>query len=252
MKKYLIASAVLMTAFSSNAIAAPNLVTNGGFETTTVQNSQQFAGNQVAGWTNAQTNGYTGYGYNFLIKPNTADTTGYTSFGGNLDKLYGPNGGVNSANYSANGFTGTSPSGGNFILADGDTSFHGAISQTINGLVAGNTYTVSFDWAGASWFTTPGNTTERFDVSLGGLTQATNTVVLGPKGFSGWQTTSMNFVAGGTSQTLSFLAQGTPNGLPPSLLLDNVSLTAAVPEPATWGMMIVGFGAVGAATVRFA
>ena len=75
-------------------------------------------------------------------------------------------------------------------------------------------------------------------------------MTLAPKGFSGWRTASMNFVAGGSTQTLSFLAQGTPNGLPPSLLLDNVSLTAAVPEPATWGMMIVGFGAMGATLRR--
>ncbi|MBN8808643.1 MAG: PEPxxWA-CTERM sorting domain-containing protein [Sphingomonas sp.] len=56
---------------------------------------------------------------------------------------------------------------------------------------------------------------------------------------------TQNFVAGGTSQTLSFLSNGTPNGLPPVALLDNVSLTAAVPEPASWALMIVGFGAMG-------
>ena len=118
MKKYLIASAVVAAAFSTAAMAAPNLVTNGGFEQTTLANSAQFNGNQVASWTNAATSGYTGFGYNFLIKSGTADTTGFTSLFGNLDKLYGPNGGVGSANYSANGFTGVSPTGGNFLLAD--------------------------------------------------------------------------------------------------------------------------------------
>jgi hypothetical protein len=67
-----------------------------------------------------------------------------------------------------------------------------------------------------------------------------------PGDFSGWQLMNFNFVAHATSQTLSFLAVGTPVGnLPPVAFLDGVSLTA-VPEPAVWGLMIVGFGAVGA------
>ncbi|QXQ08678.1 PEPxxWA-CTERM sorting domain-containing protein [Sphingosinicellaceae bacterium] len=55
----------------------------------------------------------------------------------------------------------------------------------------------------------------------------------------------MTFTASAVSQVLSFLAVGTPNGAPPISFLDGVSLTAAVPEPATWGLMLVGFGAVG-------
>lgn len=239
-------------------MAATNLVTNGGFEQTTLTSSTQFKDNQVSGWSNATTNGYTGYGYNFLIKSGTADTTGFKSLGNNTDYLYGPGGKQQNAgdnnwngnNYSNNGLTASSLSGGNFILADGDTTFHGAISQTINGLTLGQIYTLSFEWAGASWATTPGITTERFDVSFGGVTKQTDTVTLQAKGFSGWKTASMNFVATGASQTLSFLAQGTPNGLPPSLLLDNVSLVAAVPEPSTWAMMLVGFAMVGA-TARY-
>jgi hypothetical protein len=34
--------------------------------------------------------------------------------------------------------------------------------------------------------------------------------------------------------------------VPPFALLDGVSFTAAaVPEPATWGMMLIGFAAIG-------
>jgi hypothetical protein len=43
---------------------------------------------------------------------------------------------------------------------------------------------------------------------------------------------------------LSFLAVGTPAGLPPFSLLDGVTMTAAVPEPATWGMLAAGLGLV--------
>jgi len=39
----------------------------------------------------------------------------------------------------------------------------------------------------------------------------------------------------------SFAAYG-DKPLPPIALVSNVSFTAAVPEPATWAMMIVGLG----------
>jgi hypothetical protein len=39
---------------------------------------------------------------------------------------------------------------------------------------------------------------------------------------------------------LSFLAIGTPNGLPPMLLLDGVAVNNAVPEPSSLWVMGVG------------
>lgn len=233
---------------ASPAAAQTNLIRNGNFETTTFaanSGSRQFT-TEVTGWTNEQTSGYTKWGYNFLIRPDTADTTGFTSLLNNQDKIYGPNGGVNSANYSNNGFTGRSLSGGNFLLLDGDTNFHGKVSQALSNLTIGQVYALSFDWAAASWFTTADTTTERFDVTFGNQTKSTETLTLPAKGFSGWRSTTLHFTVGAANQTLSFLAQGTPNGLPPSLLLDNVSM-AAVPESSTWAMMLVGFGAAGMA-----
>ncbi|UAJ11857.1 PEPxxWA-CTERM sorting domain-containing protein [Polymorphobacter megasporae] len=56
---------------------------------------------------------------------------------------------------------------------------------------------------------------------------------------------SFTFTATGTTEVLSFLALGTPEGKPPFSLLDGVSGT--VPEPATWAMMIGGLGLVGGA-----
>ena len=59
----------------------------------------------------------------------------------------------------------------------------------------------------------------------------------------GWTQHSYTFKAFDPTATLAFNSQThTPYG--PAL--DNVSISA-VPEPATWAMMIMGFGGVGAA-----
>ena len=51
---------------------------------------------------------------------------------------------------------------------------------------------------------------------------------------------------------LKFLAVGTPTGVPPFSLLDGVTMNAVggVPEPATWAMMILGIGGIGAMARR--
>ena len=61
-----------------------------------------------------------------------------------------------------------------------------------------------------------------------------------------WQQFTYNFVANQSFSDLSFAAAGRDNV---GALLDRVVLSA-VPEPATWLMMIMGFGLVGAASRR--
>ena len=148
------------------AAQASNLVVNGDFEATTNGPNFQFDHNTVAtGWTS--TNGGND-AYNFIFAPGAADTTGATGQFGNL-QLWGPGNGSN------NGLPATSPTGGNFVAADGAFQ-NGAISQTINGLTAGNDYTVSFWWAGARQSGFTGATTKQWQVSLGGQTQSTAVV----------------------------------------------------------------------------
>lgn len=86
-------------------------------------------------------------------------------------------------------------------------------------------------------------------MTFGGTTQSTAQVFVADQGFSGWFSEAFDFTATSATETLSFLARGGPAGLPPYALLDGVSLTA-VPEPATWGLMIAGFAMVGAAARR--
>jgi hypothetical protein len=210
--------------------AKANLVTNGSFESTTSGPGQMGFNTNATGWT---TNGY-----NFIFASGGADTTGSQGQFGNL-KLWGPGDGSN------NGLPASSPDGGNYVGADGAFEV-GAISQTINGLTVGQSYTVSFYWGAAQQFGFSGPTTEQWQVSLGGQTKTTPVINASNHGFTGWLQQSFTFTADNTSDVLSFLAIGTPSGVPPFALLDGVSMVAA-PEPASLPLlatMVVGFAVV--------
>ena len=221
-----LAAVAAMSAMSAHAV---NLVVNGGFEATTNGKGQLGFNTNATGWTNAN-------GYTFLFTPGSADTSGAIGEFGQLS-LWGP------GNGSANGLT-VSPTGGNFIASDG--AFQTTpIKQTITGLVAGQKYDLGFDWGAAQQFGFTGATTEQWQVSLGGETHSTAVASAASHGFSGWKHQVLSFTATGASEVLSFLAVGTPNGVPPFALLDGVTLTAAVPEPSTWALMLGGFAVVG-------
>ncbi len=237
-------AAILIAGAAIPATAGVKSVFNGGFELTSLKQSSQisdyYAGAGVVdGWTTS--------GYNFLFMPGTATTTGainqYGDNTGNRLTFHGP------ANGSANGYV-DSPTGGNFLGADG-AYIVAPIQQTITGLKAGQKFTVGFDWAAAQQNGYDGPTTEQWRVSLGGQTISTAVYSNPNHGFSGWMHESFVFTATGTSEVLSFLAVGTPEGRPPFSLLDGVSGHAGtVPEPATWAMLLAGFGLVGAAARR--
>ena len=228
-----IVTAAVIAACGLAGQAHANLVTNGGFESTTSYNGNTTNEGQLgynltaAGWTVSG-------GYAFLFNAGTADSTGATGQYGNL-QLWGP------GNGSSNGLPAASPTGGNYLALDG--AFQQApVQQTINNLIVGDHYTVSFYWAGAQQYNFDGATTEQFNVSLGSQTQATSSVNNANHGFTGWMQTVFNYTATSTSEVLSFLAQGTPNGEPPFSLLDGVDVEHNVPEPASVGVLAGGFG----------
>lgn len=239
----MLACAVLGIAAGHGTARANNLVQNGSFSLTSIPGSYQFGtgyqsgGNPVDTLTNWTTNGY-----NFVFAPasttsgTSADNAGAAGSAGNV-KLWGPGDG------SSNGLT-NSPDGGNFIAADGAYQV-GAISQTIVGLIPGSTATLTFYWAGAQQSGFNGPTTDQWQVSLGSQTQYTPVINLASNGFSGWTKVTMTFTATSASEVLSFLAIGTPSGVPPFALLDGVSLSD-IPEPASWVLMVTGLaGLVG-------
>lgn len=225
MKNFFAAALAALT-LASPAYAGTNLVINGNFESTTNGLGQLGHNTNVTGWTTD--------GYNFVMDA-AVNSTGVTGQYGNLT-LWGPPLG------SSNGFT-ASPLGGNFIGADG-AYLVAPISQMINGLVAGKTYRVNFDWAGAQQYGYSGANSEQWEVKLGSQSQFTPVYTNASHGFSGWMSQSFTFDATSSSELLSFIAHGTPSGVPPFALLDGVSVTAA-PEPKSWAMMVLGFGALG-------
>lgn len=234
----LIAGAALM--FASTDAQAQLL--NGNFASNTGSGQLTVGGTALANWTGGGKEGYFGSPTTppvFVYALGT--TTQLSSTGVNGDGFMG--------NVKFYGIT-TTP-GGVVIAADGDPDWAGSISQSLSGLTVGNDYTLTFNWAGAQQQGFSGNTTERWEVSFGSETQSTATINTPSQTFVGWQTASMTFTPTSATQTLKFLAKGTPSGQPPWLLLNNVSMSSvsAVPEAGTVALLLVP-GLIGAAYLR--
>jgi hypothetical protein len=225
-------AALALTTILAGSAPAANLVINGSFDDLLVPGfsaeiGDRFPSQQLTGWSSG--------GYNFVLTPGSADTTGATGEYGSL-KLWGPGNGEN------NGMGPTSPDGGNYVALDGAFA-QGPIQQVVNGLTPGKATTVSFWFAGAQQNGYTGPTTEQFAVSLGSSTQFTAILNNVSHGFTGWQRESFTFIPTSASEVLSFLAIGTPGGEPPFSLLDGVT-TDSAPEPTTWALAILSFGAL--------
>jgi hypothetical protein len=150
---------------------------------------------------------------------------------------------------AGNGWDGLAAHGGNFVALDG--AFRtGPVSQNITGLTIGKTYTLSYSYAFGQQNGFDGPTTQHLTTTLGNDYSSVTTDYANPNhGFSGWTDVTTKIKASSTSETLSFLAYGNIP-VPPFALVSNVSLIASVPEPATWTMMIVGLGGLGALARR--
>lgn len=235
--KLLTAAAVsvgLLVAASQSFAAPIEFVTNGGFETVTGGSLPGYIKDRtIAGWTQVNT----GNSGNFDAIYNAG---GLQS--GPLP-LWGPASGYN------NGLT-DSPTGGNMVGLDGDSNFNWALTQNIAGLMIGKKYQLSFWWASGQQKDFAGSITNSIAYSFGTEAGSTGVVALPQGGFQPWAQVKALFTATSTSQLLSFLSVGTPNGLPPIALLDGVSMTEVAQVPLPAALPLLGLGLAGLFGVR--
>ena len=154
----------------------------------------------------------------------TGDFTGWTLSGNIVDTMVeGPLNGVD-------------PEDGNFQAVTGAVGSLNLISQTFSD-VSDATYEVSL------WEASEGGSPSEFDVAING----TDFIDISPVPTSGYAQFTFTFTGTG-SDTLSISNRNDPN----FQFIDNVSVTsvAVVPEPSTWAMFLLGFGALGLAAFR--
>ncbi len=237
MKVFVMAVLFALGVAAGPAVAGPNLVQNGQFTATTLSTpggyvcdpAQSTCASTITDWgATCSSQGCFGRGSTplSLLFPGT----GGSAFNGNI--------GLNVS-------LPDSPDGGNMIADDGDASYRTPVFQTINGLAVGASYNLTFYQAADQQNNDDSDTTEQWQVSLGSDTQD-STLMTTPGGtVTPWNQQSMTFIATSTSELLSFLSLGTPDGVPPLVLLADVSLTA--PEPGTFA--VLGVGLLGLLTV---
>jgi len=219
---------VLAVLTANNAGAIP-LITNGNFESTTNGGNKQLSSQPttatnrttLSGWTSS--NGTDG-GYNFVLDSKQITTSASALA---LRKY------VSATDH------------GNVFASD--ALWHpGVLSQSISGLVPGASYILSFDYAMGQQAGYEGANLNNFwQVGFGSVKQDSAKLSIESGGFSGWQTSTMQFTAQRAEQVLTFLALSNSPGAPPFMLLDNVDLRASVPEPSSISMMLGGFGLLG-------
>ena len=129
------------------------------------------------------------------------------------------------------------PGNGHYIDLDGSTGDAGEFSKALL-LTGGVTYTASFDLAGSHR-----GDRNIVDVAFGTTLNTYTLASADPLGNA-----SLVFTPGATGlYSLSFANRGGDNV---GALLDNVSVTAAVPEPSTYALMLAGLVGMGAVARR--
>ncbi len=153
-----------------------------------------------------------------------------------------------------------SPEGGNFLAIDpayqNNNDGHGwSIAQALTGLVVGATYNITFNMGAGQQTTFNGPTTDNWLVGLGagtnistvaGTGNSASSQIISPGtggAFGGWVSAQVSLIATAANEVLWFFAQSTAlQQQPPFLLLDGVTMSqqTTVPEPSTYGMLLVG------------
>jgi hypothetical protein len=211
-----LATAAVFAVISGSAHA--NLLTNGGFDTTT---------------------GFVPDGNDTMtLAPGSTTITGWTVITNNVAWI-GPT--------NPFGVTGSTGSG-YFLDLQGysDGSPYGGVQQTIS--------TCATCGYQATFYLGSANGNSAIQVSANGQSQTFTSTNTGSQN-NLWQLETFNFTAAGPSTTIAFngitAAQGIYIGLD-TIDLEQTSgpITSGVPEPSTWAMMILGFCGVGLMAYR--
>ena len=128
------------------------------------------------------------------------------------------------------------PGNGGYVDLDGSTGTPGTL-QTVSSFAAGN-YTLTFDLGGNA----RNDGSKTTVITLGSFTTSVTLASTDP-----YQLYTLNFLTTGGQLSFADLAGGNNNV---GNILDNVSLSSAVPEPSTWAMMILGFFGLGVVAYR--
>ena len=128
------------------------------------------------------------------------------------------------------------PGNGGYVDLDGSNGVAGTL-QTLMSFAAGS-YTLSFDLGGNA----RGDVAKTTVITLGNFTTSIMLASSDP-----YALRSFTFTTTGGNLIFSDLAGGDGNI---GNILDNVTLSTAVPETSTWAMMLIGFAGLGFAVRR--
>lgn len=134
----------------------------------------------------------------------------------------------------------------------------GGVSRTLTGLTSGATYAVSFYLAGNPFNGTTWSAIQNGTLTFGSATQALTFDTTGRSASNmGWTAVTYNFVATGSTQTVTFASTDAP-GDPNGIAIDGVSVSllngpppppSGIPEPATTALMGAGLAVL--AMIRY-
>lgn len=228
-KRNILRALILAASIGVASEASANLLVNGGFELP-VQGAPNFAA--------------------FNVPAGSSLITGWTVVQGNVDLTttvnYGP--GVNTLH----------PTSVQDIDLIGDTrgsgGVFGGISQSF-ATVIGQLYQLNFDYAHNNGTFSANGYAAQVTVADANApaNTALSTEISQAFNQSGWVAYSQTFVANSALTLLSFI--DTRGAFNAGIYLDEVSVEAvaavpAVPEPATWAVMILGLAGIGFVTYR--